>query len=74
MAILVHLDEAMSRRGIGLTELADTVGIPPVNLSMLQRGQAQALRMTTLDALCRVLDCQPGELLECVPDTETSNA
>ena len=52
-------------------ELADKMGITPANMSILKTGKAKALRLTTLDALCRHLDCQPGDLLEFTPDSET---
>ncbi len=63
MTIRVHLDEVLSARGMTLTELADRVGITLANLSILKTGKARAVRFSTLDALCRVLDCQPGDLL-----------
>jgi len=68
MAILVNLDLEMARRRIGLTELADRVGITPANLSVLKNNRAKAIRFTTLDAICRELACQPADLLVHVPD------
>ena len=66
MAIRVSLDRVLVRRGITLTDLADRVGITLANLSILKTGKARAIRFSTLDALCRELDCQPGDLLEWV--------
>jgi putative transcriptional regulator len=64
MAIIVRLDEIMARRKIRLNELSDKVGITEANLSILKTGKAKAIRFSTLEALCKVLNCQPGELLE----------
>jgi len=66
MAIKLNLDRVMLERRISLTELAEKVGITLANLSILKTNKARAIRFTTLDALCRVLACQPGELLEFV--------
>lgn len=66
MVVRVNLDVVMARRKIGVAELAERVGITPANLSILKNGRAKAIRFTTLDALCRELDCQPGEILEWV--------
>ena len=65
MAIRVSLDRMLLKRGITLTDLADRVGITLANLSILKTNKARAIRFSTLDALCRELDCQPGDLLEC---------
>lgn len=64
MAIKVNLDMVLVRRGMSLTELSNAVGITLANLSILKTGKARAIRFSTLDALCRVLECQPGDLLE----------
>lgn len=64
MAIVVNLDRVLLDRGLTLTELADRVGIALPNLSILKTGKARAVRFSTLSALCRELDCQPGDLLE----------
>ena len=64
MGIRIHLETMMAQRGIGLTELADKVGITPANLSILKNNRARAVRFSTLDAICRVLECQPGDILE----------
>lgn len=61
--ITVHLDALLAAQGITLVELAERVGVTPVNLSILKNGRAKAIRFTTLSALCRELNCQPGDLL-----------
>ncbi len=63
MPVHVHLDELLAARGMTLTELADRVGITLANLSILKTGKARAVRFSTLEALCRELDCQPGDVL-----------
>ena len=63
MAIRVHLDRILLERRMSLTELADRVGVTIANLSILKTGKARAVRFSTLDALCRELNCQPGDLL-----------
>ncbi|MBR4578255.1 MAG: helix-turn-helix transcriptional regulator [Oscillospiraceae bacterium] len=63
MEIVVNLDVMMARRKISSNELAERVGITPANLSILKTGKAKAIRFSTLMALCRELDCQPGDLL-----------
>ena len=70
MAILVNLDVMMAKRKMGLTELSDKVGITLANLSILKNNKARAIRFSTLDAICKALDCQPGDILEFVPDGE----
>jgi len=70
MAIKVNLDTILVRRGMKLTELADRIGITLANLSILKTNKARAIRFSTLDALCRELECQPGELLEYVREQE----
>ena len=62
--IRINLDVMMARRKVSLTELAERVGITLANLSVLKTGKARAIRFSTLDALCQVLDCQPGDILE----------
>lgn len=61
--IVVTLDEQLQRCGMTLTELSDRIGITLANLSILKTGKAKAIRFSTLDAICRELDCQPGDLL-----------
>lgn len=68
MAIDIRLDHVLLDRRMTLTELADRVGITIANLSILKTGKARAIRLSTLDAICRELDCQPGDLLTHVPD------
>jgi putative transcriptional regulator len=63
MGILVHLDEQLHARRMTLTELATRIDITVANLSILKTGKAKAIRFSTLDAICRVLECQPGDLL-----------
>jgi putative transcriptional regulator len=70
MAILVRLDDLLHARRMTLTELSERVGITIVNLSILKTGKAKAIRFSTLDAICRALDCQPGELLAFDPQVE----
>jgi putative transcriptional regulator len=62
-AVVVDLDRILVQRGMTLTELADRVGVTVVNLSILKNGRAKAVRFSTLTAICRALDCQPGDLL-----------
>lgn len=64
MAIVVNLDVVLAQRKMRLTELADRVGITVANLSNLKTGKARAIRFSTLEAICEVLECQPGDLLE----------
>lgn len=64
MSIVVHLDRLLVERKLTLTELADRIGITIANLSILKTNKARAVRFSTLEALCRELDCQPGDLLE----------
>ena len=70
MSFLVNLDVLMARRKISLGELAARIDLTPANLSVLKNNHARAVRFSTLDALCRELDCQPGEILEYIPDKE----
>ena len=72
MPIKLNLDRVMSERQISLTELADRIGITLANLSILKTNKARAIRFTTLDALCRALKCQPGDLLEFVQGEDGS--
>ena len=70
MAIIVNLDVMMAKRKMSVTELANRVHITMANLSILKNNKAKAVRFTTLDAICRVLECQPGDILEYVEDDE----
>lgn len=62
-SVVVRLDKVLADRGMTLTELAERTGVSTVNLSVLKNGRARAVRFTTLTAICRVLECQPGDLL-----------
>jgi putative transcriptional regulator len=64
MALIVNLDVVLARRKMSLTELSEKVGITMSNLSVLKTGKAKAIRFSTLEAICKVLDCQPGDVLE----------
>ncbi|MCI6021400.1 MAG: helix-turn-helix transcriptional regulator [Clostridia bacterium] len=68
MAIRINLDVVMAQRKKSLTELASEVDITLANLSILKTGKAKAIRLSTLDAICRALDCQPGDIIEYVDD------
>ncbi|EGJ71255.1 transcriptional regulator, XRE family [Bacteroides coprosuis DSM 18011] len=63
MAIIVNLDVVMAKRKISSNELAEMIDITPANLSVLKTGKAKAIRFTTLEAICKALDCQPGDIL-----------
>ena len=63
MPVVVKLDEMLAQRGLTLTELADRVGLTLANMSILKTGKAKAIRFSTLEAICRELGCQPGDLL-----------
>lgn len=68
MSIIVNIDVMLALRKMSSGELAEKVGISATNLSILKTGKAKAIRFSTLDALCRALDCQPGDILEYTPD------
>lgn len=68
MPIIVNLDVMMAKRKMSLTELSEKVGITMANLSILKKGKAKAIRFSTMEAICEILDCQPGDILEFVPD------
>ena len=70
MAIIVNLDVMLDRRKMTLSELSERVDISIVNLSVLKTGKAKAVRFSTLESICRVLDCQPGDILEYREDEE----
>jgi len=72
MAIKLHIDIMMAKRKISAGELAERVGITPANLSILKNDKAKAVRFSTLEALCRELECQPGDLLEYDSSEETA--
>lgn len=71
MPIIVKLDDMLYRRRMTLTELAERVGITIANLSVLKTGKARAIRFSTLDLICRALQCQPGDILEFVPAADS---
>ena len=70
MPITVNLDVMMAKRKISAGELAEKINITPANLSVLKNNKAKAVRFSTLEAICRVLDCQPGDILEYTPEDE----
>jgi len=70
MSIRVNLDLILVKRGMKLSALSDAIGVTMANLSILKTNKARAMRFSTLEAICRELDCQPGDLLEYVPDGE----
>ena len=69
MAIIVNIDVMLARRKMSSLELAEKIGITPSNLSILKTGKAKAIRISTMDALCRALECQPGDILEFSTDS-----
>ena len=68
MAIIINIDVMLARRKMSVTELAEKVGITMANISVLKNGKVKAIRLSTMDAVCKALDCQPGDILEYVPD------
>lgn len=64
MAIIINIDVMLAKRKMSVTELADKVGITMVNISVLKNGKVKAIRLSTLEAICRALACQPGDILE----------
>ncbi len=64
MAIIINIDVMLAKRKMSVTELAEGVGITMANLSILKNGKAKAIRLSTLESICRILDCQPGDILE----------
>lgn len=68
MAIEVEIDQLLAARKMSVGAFADAVGITPANVAVLKNGRAKAIRFTTLDAICTVLECQPGDILRWVPD------
>ncbi len=70
MGIIINLDVVMAQRKKGLTELSKEVDITMANLSILKNNKAKAIRFSTLEAICKTLDCQPGDIIEYVPDEE----
>lgn len=68
MPIIINLDVELAKKKMSVAELAREIGITPANVSVLKSGRAKAVRFTTLDAICRVLDCQPGDILAYTPE------
>ena len=71
MAIIINIDVMMAKRKMSLGELVERVDITPANLSILKNGKAKAIRFSTLEAICRELDCQPGDIIEYRPEETT---
>jgi putative transcriptional regulator len=72
MAIVVRIDVELARRKLSVGEFAERVGLTPANVAVLKNGRAKAVRFSTLEAMCRVLECQPGDLLEWVADEDAT--
>jgi putative transcriptional regulator len=72
MAVVVDLDVLLAERKMSVGEFAAAVGITPANIAVLKNGRAKAVRFSTLDAICRILECQPGDILRWVPDVPES--
>lgn len=68
MAIVINIDVMLAKRKMSVTELTEKVGITMANISVLKNGKAKAIRLSTLEAICKALDCQPGDLLEYSPE------
>ena len=68
MAIIINIDVMLARRKMSVTELTEKIGITMANLSILKNGKAKAVRLSTLEAICKALDCQPGDILEYQPE------
>ncbi|WP_077622935.1 helix-turn-helix domain-containing protein [Sediminibacillus massiliensis] len=73
MAIIINIDVMLAKRKMSVTELSEHVGITMANLSILKNAKAKAIRISTLDAICKALDCQPGDILEYQEDTSPDN-
>lgn len=73
MAITVNLDVVMAKKKISAGQLAELIDITPANLSILKNNKAKAVRFSTLEAICTALDCQPGDILEFMPDEESGS-
>ncbi|MDY0089155.1 MAG: helix-turn-helix transcriptional regulator [Flavobacteriaceae bacterium] len=71
MPIVVNLDVMLAKRKMRSNELADLIGITTANLSILKTGKAKAIRFSTLEAICKILDCQPGDIMEYIPEKST---
>ena len=73
MPIVIDLDVQLARKKMSVQDFADAIGITPANVAVLKNGRAKAVRFTTLEAICRVLDCQPGDILRWEPDAEDAS-
>lgn len=73
MAIIINIDVMLAKRKMSVTELSERVGITMANLSILKNGKAKAIRFSTLEAICKALDCQPGDILEYRNDEEIND-
>lgn len=73
MPIVINLDVELARKKMSVAQLAEAIGITPANVSVLKNGRAKAVRFTTLDAICTVLQCQPGDILTHQPPAESAN-
>ncbi|MCA1060516.1 helix-turn-helix transcriptional regulator [Rossellomorea aquimaris] len=74
MAIIINIDVMLAKRKMSVTELSEKVGITMANLSILKNGKAKAVRLSTLEAICKALDCQPGDLLEYQRDDDAGES
>lgn len=74
MGIIINIDVMLAKRKMSVTELTEKVGITMANLSILKNGKAKAIRFSTLEAICKALDCQPGDILEYLPDSRQSES
>ena len=74
MAIIINIDVMLAKRKMSVTELSEKVGITMANLSILKNGKAKAVRLSTLEAICKALDCQPGDVLEYRPEEDKSSS
>lgn len=74
MAIVVEIDVLLAKRKMSVGDFADAIGLSPANVSVLKNGRAKAVRFSTLNAICQVLDCQPGDVLRWVDDGDESGA
>lgn len=71
MAIVIRIDVELAKRKMSVGEFAERVGITPANIAVLKNGRAKAIRFSTLESMCDVLGCQPGDLLEWIPESQT---
>ncbi|WP_274652796.1 helix-turn-helix domain-containing protein [Paenibacillus humicola] len=74
MAMIIHIDVMLAKRKMSVTELSERIGITMANLSILKNGKAKAIRLSTLEAICKALDCQPGDILEYKRDDDAGES